>query len=252
MAGTTAIVTGGGGGLGRAISARLAADGIGVLCADVDGDLASKAAAEIGAEGGWTLGCAADVTDQASVEAMVARAGKLGPPLILVNCAGIGEQTPFLRQATEEFERIVAVNLTGAYRCAKAVAPAMREAGWGRIVNIASVAGLQGASGRVGYTSSKHGIVGLTKTLAIEMAPLGVTVNAVAPGPVETPMTAVVHTEATRETYLRNIPLGRYGTPEEIAAAVAFLASNGASYITGHTLPVDGGFVSTAAIFEIE
>jgi 3-oxoacyl-[acyl-carrier protein] reductase len=249
LEGKVAIVTGGASGLGRAMALRFAAEGAAVLVADRDD--ATPVVDEIAAAGGRGQAASVDVTDAASVEAMVATAiDAFATVDILVNSAGVGEQTPFLKQTPEEFERIVAVNLTGGYRCIKAVSAVMTGAGYGRIVNIASVAGLQGVSGRVGYGTSKHGVVGLTRHVAVELAPYGITVNAIAPGPVDTAMTAEVHTQATRDAYNRNIPLHRYGTPEEIASAALFLASDEAAYITGHVLPVDGGFTSTAAIFE--
>lgn len=249
--GKVAIVTGGGGGLGRAAALRLAREGAAVLVADIDEGTAGSVAEEVRSAGARAEAVRLDVTSDDSVTAMVARAvDGLGGLHVLAHFAGVGEQTPFWQQKPADFMRIQDVNVTGSYRTARAVAGKMRDAGYGRIALVASVAGLQGISGRVGYGTSKHAVVGLTHTLAVELAPFGITVNAVCPGPVDTPMTREHHTAKTREAYNRNIPLNRYGTPDEIAAATAFLCSDDASYLTGHALPVDGGWVATAAIFE--
>lgn len=247
-----AIITGGGSGLGREMALRFARDGAAVIVADQNAETARSVCAEIGASGGRAMDIKVDVCVQAEVDAMVrAAVENFGGLHILVNSAGVGEQTAFLKQTIEGFERIIAVNLTGTFRCVHTAAPAMIKSGWGRIVNISSVTGLRGVSGRVSYGASKTGIVGMTRALAIELAPYNITVNAIAPGPVDTEMVRQVHSQATRETYNRNSPMHRYGTTTEIADGAAFLASDQASYITGHTLPIDGGMTASAAIFDL-
>jgi NAD(P)-dependent dehydrogenase (short-subunit alcohol dehydrogenase family) len=239
LQGKVAVVTGGLSGIGAAIAARFAAEGARVVAADL-------AAAEAPLDGAAAIApLRVDVTQEASTEAMsaavLAAHGRID---ILVNCAGFGQDIPFLDTPVAVLDRIMAVNVRGTFLAAQACGRAMRDAGSGAIINIGSVSGLAGSSGRSAYGASKGAIVTLTQVMAIDLAQYGIRVNAIAPGPVDTPLTRRVHTQATREAWTRATMLRRYGTPEEIAAAALFLASDDASYVTGHILPVDGGFAA--------
>lgn len=244
MSGRTAIVTGGASGIGGAIVRRLAADGSPVAVFDVDGAAADLAAREIGEAGGKAIGVAVDVSDRAAIDTGVQRVrAELGRPSILVNSAGITTSGPFLDITAQQWARVLAVNLTGTFDCCQAVLPDMVEQGWGRIVNISSSSVHSGAAGMAAYVSSKSGVLGLTKVLALEFARKGITVNTIPPGFIDTPMM-----RATAERGFIDVgkqidatPVGRIGLPEDIAAACAFLVSEEAGYITGQVIGVNGG-----------
>jgi 3-oxoacyl-[acyl-carrier protein] reductase len=250
LSGKTALITGSGRGIGRQIAFRFAAEGANVVIADIDFERASEVAAEVRASGGSAEASRVDVSDPASIARTVCLAEKkFGRIDILINNAGIGLNKPFLTTTEAEWEANLRVNLTGTFLCSQAVARHMVEKGGGRIVNIASVSGQRGGVGRAAYGASKGGVIVLTKIMAVELAPLGVFVNAVAPGPVDTEQSRATHTAATRRSYLDRIPMQRYGTADEIAAAVLFLASAEAAFVNGHILNVDGGFDSAGLIF---
>ena len=238
----TALVTGGSRGIGRAIALELAktCDGVALFYAGRR-DAAEETVRQIESLGVKALAVQCDVADPAAVKAAVETVkAALGPVNILVNNAGITRDGLTLRMSAEDFDRVIQVNLSGAFHCAQACYRDLMRAGWGRIVNITSVSGLMGNPGQANYAAAKAGLVGLTKTLAKELAGRGVTVNAVAPGFIDTDMTQDMPPE-TLKTALQAVPAGRAGTAADIAAAVQYLCSPGADYVTGCVLQVDGG-----------
>ena len=241
LQGKTALVTGASQGIGRACALALAAAGARVALAARSEDKLNQVAAEIAAKGGsaavFTLDIASDESIKACAKAAISHFGAID---ILVNNAGITRDTLALRMKRADWDAVLQTNLTGSFLMAQAVLSAMLKARWGRIVNITSVVGETGQAGQANYAASKAGLIGLTKSLARELASRNIPVNAVAPGFIETAMTAVLD-EKQRESMLSQIPLGRPGTDADIAHAVAFLASDEAAYITGHVLDVNGG-----------
>jgi 3-oxoacyl-[acyl-carrier protein] reductase len=238
---TIALVTGASRGIGKAIAEQLGKQGmlvIGTATSDKGAEAISASLAAAGIEGqGMTL----DVSDDASVEAVLkAIADSFGTVTVLVNNAGITRDNLLMRMKPEEWDGVINTNLTSLYRVAKACLRPMMKAKTGRIINIASVVGASGNAGQTNYAAAKAGMIGFTKSLAQEVGSRGITVNAVAPGFIDTDMTRELP-DAQRQALLSAIPLGRLGQPEEIAAAVGFLASDAATYITGETIHVNGG-----------
>ncbi len=248
-----ALVTGAGRGIGRSIAIRFALEGASVIVADLDAKNAEAAAAEIVASGGKARGRRVDVGNQAQVVELVDSTARDWNRFdLLVNAAGIGLTRLFLNTTLEQWENVLRVNLTGCFLCSQAAARIMQAQRHGKIINIASLSGQRGGTGRAAYGASKAGVTMLTKVMAVELARYGITVNEIAPGPVNTEMTAVTHDEKTREAYYRLIPMGRYAERDEIAAAAVFLASQEADFINGQTLNVDGGFAAAGLIFDLK
>ena len=242
-----AIVTGAASGIGRATATQLIGEGWLVLALDRDRPALDALAREAG--GGGALTCRAfDVTAPETIDAVLADLPSGARVAGLVNSAGIGVSTPFLDTPLETLRQILDINLIGAFALCQSVARIMAAAGGGAIVNISSGSGLRANAGRAAYGASKAGLEMLSKVMAVELAPLGIRVNTVAPGPIETPLVKAMHSAADRARAVRSVPQGRYGQPQDIASAISYLLDDArAAYVTGHTLCVDGGFFAAGA-----
>jgi NAD(P)-dependent dehydrogenase (short-subunit alcohol dehydrogenase family) len=240
-----ALVTGAASGLGRATALRLGAEGAQVACVDAMADPAAQTARAIIAAGGDAIALVADVTDESACARVMADIlARFGRLTTLVNSAGVRPERPGPTPTLAEWQRVVDINLTGTYIASRAAMPALRASQSGSITNLASIFGLVGGSTGAAYAASKGAIVNLTRQMALEWAPT-VRVNCVCPGVIETPMTAALRQDpAWTEQVLKRYPLGRFGFPEEIAAAILFLASDEAAFVTGVALPVDGGYTA--------
>ncbi len=247
--GQVALVTGAAAGIGRGIALRLAADGAAVIATDVNAAGLSETLRQLHQVTATATSIELDVTDSDAVTGVYdevrRRFGRLD---LQVSNAGIAERTPFLQTSVTQFEKVLRVNLTGVFLCGQAAARLMKDGGRGRIVNISSVSGQAGGIGRAAYGASKAAIINLTQTMAMELAPHGILVNAVAPGPTQVERTA--HAPAQRNAFLGRMAIKRYATPADIASAVSFLCSEDAAFVTGHVLNVDGGFAAAGVLYD--
>jgi len=245
-----ALVTGAANGIGAAIAEQLARDGMTVLVSDVNLEEADKTAGTLRESGLSAQALQLDVGLPASVDAAFKRVtGTYGRCDVMVNNAGIAKTFPFVDFPLDNWLATLNINVTGTLLCSQYAARLMVPKRWGRIINIASVAGMRAVGkGRTAYGTSKAAVIGLTRQIASELAAEGITANVIAPGPVDTPLTEVLHSPAFREAYTNAIPMKRYGRPIEIASLVSFLASESSAYITGVAIPVDGGFMSAGAL----
>ncbi|MEN3148571.1 SDR family NAD(P)-dependent oxidoreductase [Neorhizobium sp. IRAMC:178] len=240
------VVTGAGSGIGLSTTELLIEAGWHVLAADRDAAALERLMERLGNRAGLLTTVLLDITDEKAIAKLADRCQALQSPLqALVNSAGIGSNVRFAETTTDQLRRMYEVNVVGAFALSQALAPIMRENGGGSIVHIASVSGIKGNLGRSAYGASKGALVTLTKIMAVELADDLIRVNAIAPGPIETPMVKENHTAVTREEWNRTVPMRRYGRPEEIATAIAFLVDERqSSYVTGQILAVDGGFTA--------
>ncbi len=240
LQGRTAVVTGAGSGIGRAIALRLAEDTAKIAIWDINGDGAEETARQIREAGGTAIAITADCSDKAAIRAAAEQTRKeLGPIVIAVNNAGIAPFNAFLESDDDLFDKVIRINLRGPWLVTKEVLPDMLAASWGRVINITSSSVQTGSPAQGHYVSSKGGLMGMTKALALEFAATGVTFNMIPPGFIDTPMLRAAPIDA--EAFAQTLPMKRVGKPEDIAAAAAYLASEEASYITGQTISTNGG-----------
>ena len=252
LKGHTAIVTGGAGGIGLATVRALAACGANIVIADINEVGGSEVVSQLRQDGTDSLFVRTDVSNANDANHLMKNTvEKFGSLEILMHFAGIGIEKLALETSLEDWNKIITVNLTGTFLIMQSAARAMLPNNYGRIVSMASAAGIRGGTGRTAYAASKGGVISLTQVMALELSKFGITVNTLAPGAIETELVRKMHDKETRRAYLIGIPMDRYGTPDEVAAAAVYLAIPESRYITGITLPVDGGFVSSGVIKNI-
>lgn len=237
LSGRTALVTGASGGIGEAIARQLHAQGAAVVLAGRRSDALAALAEALGARARVQV---AELSDPQAAEQLIAAADNGGGPDVLINNAGLTRDNLAVRMKDEDWQTVLEVNLTAVFRLTRAALRGMMRRRWGRVINITSIVALTGNPGQVNYAAAKAGMIGMTKSLAAEVATRGITVNCVAPGFIETPMTAAL-AEDQRRRLLERVPVGRLGTPADVAAAIGYLASEEAAYVTGQTLHVNGG-----------